>query len=588
MTPLEMVERGWCIFPLPSGSKVPFSGFKWRELSCNDPEQIKRWTQQYHCCGWAIDTGKSGLVVVDEDNKGGKSGADTLFHFEINKGFYLEKTLTVETPSGGKHYYFQGSTSSSNGKVGIGVDIKSQGGYVVAPGSIIGGKKYKILKDLPIVTVPDWLERMTGQPKVKDPRRDEPLVELDLPENIARAIDNLKNRAPLAVEGQAGDDTAFKVAAAVRDFGISAEQCLSLMLDHWNDRCEPPWDPQELELKVENANAYASSRAGAGTFEAIFDEPVESSFVDTEDTPWEEPVPLEASPRPDFPLGSLPEPLKDWVREVSHSLQVPLGMVATAALCIVATIIQNSATIVLRPEWIEPLCLFLLVAMESGERKSAVARLAQGALIRHEQTQSAFMKPEISIAKSLLRSLEHQLSQAEKMGEEVKREQLAIEVEEARAAIPVPKRFFVDDITAEQLAATMEEQGEAIAVFSAEASFIETAVGGRYSSNGAPNMELVLKSHAGDSYRMDRRNGTSIYLDSPRLTMAMIVQPEVIKDIAAKPGARGKGLLARILWSMPESRVGYRDINPPPISKAVASQYEELIKKLLAMGGSDD
>lgn len=68
---------------------------------------------------------------------------------------------------------------------------------------------------------------------------------------------------PAAIEGEGGDQHTYKTAAMLRDLGVDEDQALDLLLEGWNDRCVPPWEPDELEFKVANAYAYALNEAGA-------------------------------------------------------------------------------------------------------------------------------------------------------------------------------------------------------------------------------------------------------------------------------------------------------------------------------------
>ena len=68
--------------------------------------------------------------------------------------------------------------------------------------------------------------------------------------------------APVSVQGCGGDTTAYKVACKGRDIGLPVYITHELMLDFWNDRCAPPWAPDELLTKVKNAYRYATSNAG--------------------------------------------------------------------------------------------------------------------------------------------------------------------------------------------------------------------------------------------------------------------------------------------------------------------------------------
>jgi hypothetical protein len=86
----------------------------------------------------------------------------------------------------------------------------------------------------------------------------------DRPVNVERARAYLKD-APASVEGEHGDDNAYRVACELNDLGISPEHSLDLMMedDGWNDRCDPPWSEPELKKKIKNALAYKHTDAGS-------------------------------------------------------------------------------------------------------------------------------------------------------------------------------------------------------------------------------------------------------------------------------------------------------------------------------------
>ena len=140
-------------------------------------------------------------------------------------------------------------------------------------------------------------------------------------------------------------------------------------------------------------------------------------------------------------------------------------------------------------------------------------------------------------------------------------------------------RVLADDVTPEQLVRLMEEQGERFAVFSAEGGIFET-MAGRY-ANGVANLDVFLKGHAGDLVRVDRRIGAPVIIDRPALTMGLTVQPDVLRAFKDKPGFRGRGLVARFLYVLPQSLLGYRRLNTAPIPAGVRSAYRNCILRLL-------
>ena len=89
---------------------------------------------------WSGDPHRRGLIVLDVD---GEDGAESLHQLERQHG-ELPETARCVTGSGGAHYYFRGSARNSVGKIGAGLDIRADGGYVVAPPSPhLNGRSYE-------------------------------------------------------------------------------------------------------------------------------------------------------------------------------------------------------------------------------------------------------------------------------------------------------------------------------------------------------------------------------------------------------------------------------------------------------------
>ena len=80
-----------------------------------------------------------------------------------------------------------------------------------------------------IAALPAWLADAIGKPRQQSGSVAEVAVDLDQSANVAWAIDFLKNDAPPAKEGEGGDATTFKVAAALRDYGISESMAVELV-----------------------------------------------------------------------------------------------------------------------------------------------------------------------------------------------------------------------------------------------------------------------------------------------------------------------------------------------------------------------
>lgn len=118
---------------------------------------IDRWWSDWPNAMIGVPTGERiGAWVLDIDPRHG--GHITLEQLEEEHG-PLPATLTATTASGGKHYYFRHVPGVRNrGNVGDGVDVRGDGGYVIAPGSVTAaGGRYTWDNDLEPVDAPSWL-----------------------------------------------------------------------------------------------------------------------------------------------------------------------------------------------------------------------------------------------------------------------------------------------------------------------------------------------------------------------------------------------------------------------------------------------
>lgn len=154
--------RGWAVSPLRPQSKEPLTAHGYKDATV-DPQTIARWWQACPDANVGIATGGvSGVVVLDVDPRAG--GDESLRDLEARFG-PLPDTVTALTGGGGQHYYFalpQGAAVRSR-RVAPGLDLKGEGGYVVAPPSVHpsgGAYQWEIghsPDDLPLAPLPTWL-----------------------------------------------------------------------------------------------------------------------------------------------------------------------------------------------------------------------------------------------------------------------------------------------------------------------------------------------------------------------------------------------------------------------------------------------
>lgn len=149
---IQFQARGWSVMPI-GRSKVPL--VPWRALQSR-PAGVRRlrdWWRRFDAPNAGIVTGRvSGIVVVDCDDAAA---------CELVEQLGVPETYTVRT-SRGRHYYFQlpdgVMVRNSSGRIGMGVDVRGEGGYVVAAGSRHrSGAVYVVERDAPLAECPRWV-----------------------------------------------------------------------------------------------------------------------------------------------------------------------------------------------------------------------------------------------------------------------------------------------------------------------------------------------------------------------------------------------------------------------------------------------
>jgi replicative DNA helicase len=313
---------------------------------------------------------------------------------------------------------------------------------------------------------------------------------------------------------------------------------------------------------------------------------------------WEPPIPLGAAGAvPAFPVEVLPGWLGDYVSAVATATQTPPDLAGMLALAVLATVAAGGVEVQPRPGWREPLCLFVAVGMDAGARKSSVFSALTRPIADFEREQAVAALPAITETLTLRRIAEQAAAHAEAAAskapadqqEQRQAEAIARVAEAANLIVPPVPRWLVDDATPEALAGLLATYGR-IALLSPEGDVFDQ-MAGRYNQQVGPNLGVYLKGHAGDLLKVDRRGRPPEYIERPCLTIGLTVQPEVLQGLAGRPGFRGRGLLARFLYSLPESLVGRRQPGAPPVPEAVADRYSLELQALaasLATPATDD
>lgn len=235
---LEYAAQGWAVFPLQPGTKVPYPGTQGFKDATTVGHVIQVLWGDNPNANIGIATGAvSGIVVLDFDEKAG--GLDT--HYKL--AARLPETLICRTGGGGLHLYFKhpGVPIRNKAKLYPGMDVRGDGGYVVAPPSTTASLyewQHPVQDSRPLepAEMPAWLIQ-----ELREPARVAP------PAHTADVDD--------VVEGGRNDYLA-RVAGALQRKGLSFE-ALSAALHAENEaKCVPPLPGYEVEMIARSISRY--------------------------------------------------------------------------------------------------------------------------------------------------------------------------------------------------------------------------------------------------------------------------------------------------------------------------------------------
>jgi len=207
MGPLQAAQRyaavhEWPVFP--SGhNKAPLTPNGHHDAT-TDREQIRRWWAKFPHAFIGVPTGAaSGFFVIDIDMKNGKDGEAALR--ELAAGRPLPKTVEDVTRTGGRHILFRmppgADVRNSEGKLGVGLDVRGTGGYIVVPPSGLDSYRYRWSPgcspdETELAEAPGWLLELVVKPPVAERERREQPRYAGTPEREAAVREALEHLDP--------------------------------------------------------------------------------------------------------------------------------------------------------------------------------------------------------------------------------------------------------------------------------------------------------------------------------------------------------------------------------------------------------
>lgn len=249
---LQYAERGWPVFPLAAGTKVPAipkdrGGHGYHDATL-DEAQIRSWWIERPNANIGISVGACGLAVPDFDpRKGGREAYDALVAKHGRD--WARGVPRVRTPGQGIHLYFRGAVPSKTDLI-PGLDLKSIGGYVAAPPSRRpdGDYVWRLEPNGPIPELPSCLADLIDAPRARQ-----------------QAIRSSDERT-LEITVESGDGpipagrrntTLASLAGAMRRKGMT-ESAIDAALQIENaGRCVPPLPREEVTAIATSIARYA-------------------------------------------------------------------------------------------------------------------------------------------------------------------------------------------------------------------------------------------------------------------------------------------------------------------------------------------
>ena len=245
---IEYASKGLAVFPVKAKGKNPLTNNGVKDATTNF-DQIERWWKKYPSANIGIACGEvsGGLLVVDLDEKdNGISGADSLNQWERENGRLPDSWRSL-TGSGGVHIFYRLDGTTKN-RVNLldGVDIRSDGGYIVAPPSIHpNGHRYEWEYG------PDDLEIAEADETVKE------LLEVGKPSSSERFT------IPETIGKGQRNDTIYKMACSLQAKGMLDDVIYVTCKTINEKQCDPPMSDEEVEKIVESALTKAKGNAKA-------------------------------------------------------------------------------------------------------------------------------------------------------------------------------------------------------------------------------------------------------------------------------------------------------------------------------------
>ncbi len=183
-------------------------------------------------------------------------------------------------------------------------------------------------------------------------------------------------------------DTLVSLAGSMRRRGMGVDEIEAALQVTNATRLEEPAPAQNIKRIAASIGGYApGDDRGTG---------VQNSLGPGQNWDWPEPIPFRRPTAPTIPADLLPGFLGDMASATARATETPMELAAMLGLAVAAASVAKKVIVCPEPGYIEPVNIYTAVAMESGNRKTAVLNAMTRPFIDWEMSEAHRLKPEIS------------------------------------------------------------------------------------------------------------------------------------------------------------------------------------------------
>lgn len=460
--------------------------------------------------------------------------------------------MTSSTGGGGYHMFFKEPSIKITNRANVlpGIDVRGEGGYVVAPPSFHqSGLQYswtKELKDSIITELPDWMLELFLQ----------------------------RNKANDSAEG-GRNNFLTREAGKLRRMGLNEYQLLTELRKINNSSCNPPLSDQEVAAICGSVARYPTGEM-TRSFAAVswVNEPKELNLL-----------PIEA---PSLPSNLLPECFKPWIMDVAERMQVTPEFVMAPALVSFSSIVGRKLGILPKRQdnWLTVPNLWGAIVARPGYFKSPtiaeaikpLEKLSDRARKVFEENQHQAKASQMFVGiqlEALKDSLKRALKEEANNTDYLKNQVAELE-REAETLKTVERRYKTNDATTEKIARLLNENPNGLLLLRDELNGWLQLL----NKNGREgDREFFLEAWNGyNSYTIDRVGSGTFHVPALCLSVFGGIQPGKLQAYVAKSlegNVEDDGLLQRFqLLIYPELSAEWRNVDRYPDVLAQEKVFE--------------